>query len=149
MLVTLTCVCRSKLNQRQAYNGHERATDIIFNGIVLKNGLTGNLVASQIGKRNDYTTLPESGLLDNLQRVAWFNGQPFFIYGDPVYLMRIHLRAPYRPGNFTEWNKGDSRMAEQSFEIFWNEPSDIKRIYLVFSKMNPEINLCYITDWTF
>ena len=65
ILVTLTCVCRSKLNQKQAYNGHERATDIIFNGIVLKNGLLGNLVGSQIGKTNDYATLPESGLLDN------------------------------------------------------------------------------------
>ena len=46
--------------------------------------------------------------------------------------MRIHFRAPYRPGNFTEWNEGDSWMAEQSFGIFWNEPSHIKRMFFSF-----------------
>ena len=48
---------------------------------------------------NHGTMLYESGLLNDLQRVAWFNGQPLCIYGDPAYPMRTHSQAPYREEN--------------------------------------------------
>ena len=49
--------------------------------------------------------LHESGLLNDLQRVAWFNGQPLCIHGDPTYPMQIHLQAPYKEGNLTRDQK--------------------------------------------
>ena len=45
--------------------------------------------------------LQESGLLNDLQRVAWFNWQPLRIYGNPAYPMQIHSQAPYKEGNLT------------------------------------------------
>ena len=45
--------------------------------------------------------LNQSGLLDELRRVAIYNGQPLCLYGDPAYPLGIHLQAPYKGNNLT------------------------------------------------
>ena len=41
--------------------------------------------------------LGESGLLENLERVAYSpNNEPLCLYGDPAYPLRNHLQAPFR-----------------------------------------------------
>ena len=41
--------------------------------------------------------LADSGLLDDLQRCAFSRtGQPMCLYGDPAYLLRVHLQTPFR-----------------------------------------------------
>ena len=40
-----------------------------------------------------------SGLLQDLQHYSFDRaGQPLCIYGDPAYLLRIHLQGPYKQG---------------------------------------------------
>ena len=64
--------------------------------------------------------LHESGLLNDLQRVAWFNGQPLCIHGDPAYPMQIHLQAPYKEGNLTRDQKNDTKaMKEVRVSVEW------------------------------
>ena len=41
--------------------------------------------------------LHESGLLTDLRRVAFYNGDPLCLYGDPAY----PLGAPFRGNNIT------------------------------------------------
>ena len=102
------------------YNGHKRVHGIKFGSIVLPNGLIGNLVGPLEGSRHDCTMLHESGLLNNLQKVAWFHGQPLCIYGDPVYPMQIHLQAPYKEGNLTRDQKiYNKAMKEVIVAIEW------------------------------
>ena len=84
---TLISICRPSLNQTQVYNGYKRVNGIKFQSIVLPNGLIGNLVGPWESRRYDCTMLHESGLLNDLQGVVWFNGQPLCIYGDPAYPM--------------------------------------------------------------
>ena len=83
----------------------KRVHGIKFQSIVLPNGLIGNLVGPWESRRYDCTMLHESGLLNDLQRVAWFNGQPLCIYGDPAYPTQIHLQALYNEGNLTRDEK--------------------------------------------
>jgi hypothetical protein len=41
--------------------------------------------------------LGESGLLENLERVAYSpNNEPLYLYGDPAYPLRNHLQSPFR-----------------------------------------------------
>jgi len=47
--------------------------------------LIGNLNGPYEGRRHDSTMLHESGLLRDIQRVAWHEGNPLCIYGDPAY----------------------------------------------------------------
>ena len=93
---TLIRICRPLLNQRIVYNGQKRVHGIKFQSTILPNGIIGNLVGPWEGRRHDSTMLQESGLLTDLQRVAWFNQHPLCIYGDPAYPMHLHLQAPYR-----------------------------------------------------
>ena len=91
-----------------------------FLSIVLPNGLISNLVGPWESTRHDCTMLHESGLLNDLQRVAWFNGQPLCIYGDPAYPMQIHLQAPYKEGNLTRDQKNDTKaMKEVRVSVEW------------------------------
>ena len=49
------------------------------------------------GRRHDAGMLAESSLLNQLQMFAHSPaGNPFCLYGDPAYPLRIHLQAPFR-----------------------------------------------------
>lgn len=117
---TLRPIARPKRNQRVVYNGHKRVHGIKFQSVVLPNGLIGNLNGPYEGRRHDSTMLYQSGLLVDLQRNAWANGQPLCIYGDPAYPLSIHLQAPFRNANLTaqmaEFNR---RMSEVRVSVEW------------------------------
>ena len=65
--------------------------------MVTPNGLIANLTGPFEGKRHDSTMLHESGLLTDLRRVAFYNGDPLCLYGDPAYplgyIFRHHLKG--------------------------------------------------------
>ena len=48
------------------------------------------------------TLLQESGLITDLQHMAWVHGQPLCIYGDPAFPSHVHLQAPYRNANIQQ-----------------------------------------------
>lgn len=111
---TVIPICRPKLNQRVVYNGHKRLHALKFQSIALPNGLIGNLAGPFEGRRHDSTMLYESSLLQNLQRVAFHNGQPLCVYGDPAYPLNVHLQAPFQTANITPdqqmYNKAMSKV---------------------------------------
>jgi len=45
--------------------------------------------------------LHESGLLIDLGHVAFYNGEPLSLYGDPAYLLGVYLQGPLRGNNLT------------------------------------------------
>ena len=94
---SLCKIARPKNNQREVYNGHKRVHALKFQSVVLPNGLIANLNGPYEGRRHDATMLNESGLLRDLQAVAWANdGTPLCtcLYGDPAYPLGIHLQSP-------------------------------------------------------
>ena len=40
--------------------------------------------------------LNQSGLLNDLHQVAFYNGEPLCPYGDPAYPLGVHLQGPYK-----------------------------------------------------
>ena len=67
-------VARPQENQRVMYNGHKRIHSIKFQSVVLDNRLTANLHGPFGGKRHDSTILQQSGILNELQRLAFHKG---------------------------------------------------------------------------
>ena len=66
--------------------------------MVTPNGLIANLAGPFEGKRHDSTMLHESGLLTDLRRVAFYNGDPLCLYGDPavtISVLSIHFRSSF------------------------------------------------------
>ena len=64
--------------------------------------------------------LHESGLLNDLKRVEWFNGQPLCTCDDPAYPMETHLKAPYKEGNLTRDQKNYNKtMKEVRLAVEW------------------------------
>ena len=56
----------------------------------------------QRGKKHDASIFQMQAILQELERNAFSpTGQPMSIHGDPVYLLRIHLQAPFRHGVLT------------------------------------------------
>ena len=65
--------------------------------MALPNGLIANLYGPVEGRRHDAGMLKDSGLLNDLQRVAFSpTGDILCLYGDHAYPLRPHLMAPFR-----------------------------------------------------
>lgn len=121
---TVRSIARPKHNQRVMYNGHKRVHGIKFQSVVTPNGLISNLSGPFEGKRHDSTMLHESGLLNDLRRVAFHNGQPLCLYGDPAYPLGVHLQAPFKGNNLTPhmelYNKSMSEVRVAVEMLFGN-----------------------------
>ena len=89
-------IARSQEHQRVLYNGHKRMHSLKFQSVGIPNGLIANLHGAFAGKRHDSTMLQQTGLLNDLRRVAWYNGEPLCLYRDPAYPFGLHLQAPFR-----------------------------------------------------
>ena len=76
-------------------NGHKRIHSINFS-VVIPNGLIANLHGPFDGKRYDSTMLQQTGILNELRRVALHNGHPLCLYGDPAYPSGVNLQAPFK-----------------------------------------------------
>lgn len=98
---TVRGIARPKYNQRVMYNGYKRVHSIKFQSVVTPNGLIANLAGLFEGKRHDSTMLHESGLLTDLRRIAFYNGDPLYLYGDPAYPLGVYLQAPFKGNNIT------------------------------------------------
>ena len=118
---TLCKISRPKNNQREVYNGHKRAHALKFQNVVLPNGLIADLNGPYEGRRHDATMLCESGLLRDLQVVAWANdGRPLCLYGDPAYPLGIHLQAPFRNVPLTsQMARFNDHMSEVRVAVEW------------------------------
>ena len=122
-------IARPKNNQREVYNGHKRVHALKFQSVVLPNGLIANLNGPYEGRRHDATMprchdatmLNESGLLRDLQAVAWANdGTPLCLYGDPAYPLGIHLQAPFRNVHITpQMARFNERLSEVRVAVEW------------------------------
>ena len=99
---TVLGIARPQTNQRVCYNGHKRIHALKFQSIALPNGLIANLKGPFEGRRHDSTMLQQSGVQGELQRNAWYNGQPLCVYGDPAYPLSLHLQTPHRTPNLTQ-----------------------------------------------
>ena len=105
------------------YNGHKRVHGIKFQSVVTPNGLIANLSRPFEGKRHDSVMLHESDLLNELRQVAFYNGQPLCLYGDPAYPLGVHLQAPYRnklTSQITLYNKAMSEVRVSGELLFGN-----------------------------
>ena len=69
---TVIQISRPKQNQRTVYNGHKRVHAFKYQSVALPNELIANLSQPIEGRRHDSFMLYESGLLQELERVAWF-----------------------------------------------------------------------------
>ena len=67
---TVARICRPVLNERVVYNGHPRVHGVKIQSVVLPNGSIINLEGQWQGLRHDCTMLYESGVLNQLYRLA-------------------------------------------------------------------------------
>ena len=94
---TVRSCSRTKLFQKQLYNGHKKTQAQKFQQVSAPNGLIANLFGPVEGTRHNCAILQMSGLLDILQRFSHGpNGELLRIYGDPAFPLRRHLQAPFR-----------------------------------------------------
>ena len=75
--------------------------------------------------------LYESGLLNDLRRVAVYNGEPLCIYGDPAYPLEIHLQGPYRNPNTPEKALYNEAMSGVRVAVEWLFGIKYNRIFQV------------------
>ena len=99
MARTVVQISRPQENQRIVYNGHKRVHALKFQSISIPNGIIANLSGPFEGRRHDSTMLQQSNVLQDLQSLAWLNGQPLCLYGDPAYPISLHLLSPFRNPN--------------------------------------------------
>ena len=100
--------------------------------VVTPNCLIATLPGPFEGKRHDSTMLHESGLLTDLRRVAFYNGEPLCLFGGPAYPLGVHLQGPFRGNNLTPqmelYNKSMSEVRVAVELLFGNITSYFKYI---------------------
>ena len=117
---TVRGIARPQENQRVMYNGHKRLHSIKFQSVVIPNGLIANLHGPFEGKRHDSTMLQETGVLRDLRRIAFYNGDPLCVYGDPAYPLGVHLQAPFRNMHLTsQMGLYNHAMSEVRVPVEW------------------------------
>lgn len=91
-----------------------------FQSVVIPNGLIANLSGAFEGKRHDSTMLNQSGLLNNLRRLTFYNGEPFCLYGDRAYPLAVHLQGSYRnPNIIPEQMQYNQAMSKVRVSVEW------------------------------
>ena len=103
---TVREIARPKFNQRVMYNGHKGVHGIKFQSVVTPNGIIANLCGPFEGKRHKSVMLRESGLLNKLRRVVFYNGQPLCSCGDPAYPLGVHLGFGNQGHRFSPYQRG-------------------------------------------
>ena len=89
-------------------------------------------------RRHDCTMLHESSLLNDLQRLAWYNNQALCIYGDPAYELTVHLyRQAQNNQDMINYNKAMSEVRVTVESLFGNI-----RNYFKFIDFKKEMKLC-------
>lgn len=117
---TVCAISRPKINQRVVYNGHKRVHALKFQSIALPNGLIGSLQGPYEGRRHDSTMLFQSGVLRDMQVNAFYNGDPFCIYGDYAYPLSVHIQTPFQGANLTQdQHSYNSRMKTVRVSVEW------------------------------
>ena len=109
---TVLRISRPQENQRIVYNGHKRVHALKFQSIAIPNGIIANLSGPFEGRRHDSTMLQQSNVLQDLQLIAWVNGQPLCLYGDPAYPISVHLLSPFRTPNGQNQRDFNKAMSE-------------------------------------
>ena len=139
---TVRRIARPKYLQRVLYNGHKRVHAIKFQNVVIPNGLIANLAGPYEGRRHDCTILQESGLLQNLRRVAHHDGQPLCLYGDPAYPLNVHLQAPSPTRGITHEMKAYNKaMSAVRVSVEWMFGNITKYFSFIDFKRHMKVNL--------
>ena len=86
--------------------------NLFMQSVETPNGLIANMYGPVEGRWHDAFILGMSGLLDQLRNFNLPNGEPYVIYGDPVYGLSQNILAPFRGAVLTrqqqEFNKAMS-----------------------------------------
>lgn len=86
--------------------------------------------------------LHESGVMNDLHRVAWLNGQSLCLYGDPAYPLTGHLQAPFKNVPITQQMKNFNRaMSEVRVAVEWLFGNIVNFFKFVDFKKGMKINL--------
>lgn len=99
------------------------------------------------GKRHDCAILRESNLLHDLEKCAFStSGHAMCIYGDPLYPIRIHLKAPYKDIQLSPEKEACNRsMSEVRTPTEWIFP-DVFNSYKFLDYQNShKISLDYVS----
>lgn len=75
-------------------NGQKRVHGIKLQSVVAPNGLIANLCGPFEGKGHGSGMLNETDLLNELRRVAFYNGHPLCLYGDSACSLVFISRQP-------------------------------------------------------
>ena len=101
--------------------------------------------------------LHESGLLTDLRRVAFYNGEPLCLYGDPAYPSGVHFQGPFRGNNLTPqiklYNKSMSEVRVAVELLFGNITNyfkfiDFKRQMKVKPSGKNVFCMCLVAKWS-
>ena len=124
------------------YNGDKRLHAIKFQSVVIPNGLIANLSSPFEGERHDSTMLNQSGLLNDLRQIAFYNGEPLCLYGDPAYPLGVHLQGPYRNPNISpEQMQYNQAMSEVRVFVEWLFGNITNHFKFIDFKRQIKINL--------
>ena len=89
---TVCPVYRPQKTQRIIYNGHKKIRAIKFQSVIAPNGLIAVLDDPYEGRKHNSGMLTDSGLFTRLKNISFDQcNQPLSVYGDPAYLLRVHL----------------------------------------------------------
>ena len=116
---TLRRIARPKRNPRVMYNGHNSPWDQVSESCCAK-WTHSKFVRALWGETTRQHDAVPSGILNDLQRHTWLNGQPLCIHGDPAYPCTkpsLHLQAQFRDAQMTpHFNKS---MSEVRASVEW------------------------------
>ncbi|CAM9982781.1 unnamed protein product [Discosporangium mesarthrocarpum] len=91
--------------QREVYDGHYRAHGLVFQGIMLPNGMFLDVCGPFSGRRHDAYLLGECQMNERLGAVQVGSPIQYKVYGDAAYPVLSHVDPVFRGANLTPAQK--------------------------------------------
>ena len=106
-----------------------------------------NLLFTSIeGHKHDVQMLADSSLMEDLNHHAYSTaGHPMCIYGDPAYLLRVHLQGPFKNAVLTpQMHAYNAAMSSVRISVEWLFGDIINYLKFLDFKKNLKIGLSSI-----
>jgi hypothetical protein len=137
---TVRPICRPSEDQRIVYNGHKRTHAIKFQSIISPCGLIISLYGPVEGRRHDITLYRHSNVEQKLRNL--YEELGVCIYGDPAYMLRPWLIAPYKGGNLNrDQTLFNREMSQVRLSVEWGFGKVISLFAFLDYKKNQKILL--------
>lgn len=105
--------------QRELYSGHKRVHALKWQGVILPNGIIGDLHGPEVGRRHDAFLMRQSTLNARLAQAQVGHAVQYKVFGDAAYAIMSHVKRGWTGMLNNQQRLDNMHMAQACIAVEW------------------------------